>query len=81
MILLRGRLNVPSIWSLARQQHVSGLFQCARFYSEVRLRDSSKFVALKDVNDLRATSLPDFISSPNSKLQSLIWHRPMQNVF
>lgn len=81
VILLRGRLNVPSIWSLARQQHVSGLFQCARFYSEVRLRDSSKFVALKDVNDLRATSLPDFISSPNSKLQSLIWHRPMQNVF
>lgn len=51
-----------------------------RFYS-VRLRDSSKYVSVKAVGELRATSFPDFISSPNSKLQSLIWHRPMQNVF
>lgn len=63
----------------AFSQHI-GLLQ-RRFYSEVKLRDSSRFVTLKDVGNLRATSLPDFISSPSSKLQSLIWHRPMQNVF
>ncbi|SCU99130.1 LANO_0F00892g1_1 [Lachancea nothofagi CBS 11611] len=46
-----------------------------------KLRDTSKFVTLKPVSKLRSISSPDFISSPNSKLQSLIWHRPLQNVF
>ncbi|CUS23214.1 LAQU0S08e04654g1_1 [Lachancea quebecensis] len=47
----------------------------------VKLRDTSQFVRVKPVSKLRSISSPDFISSPNSKLQSLIWHRPLQNVF
>lgn len=46
----------------------------------VKLRDSSRYVSLKPVTQLRSTSSPDFISRPNSKLQSLVWHRPLQNV-
>ncbi|SCU88448.1 LAMI_0D10132g1_1 [Lachancea mirantina] len=46
-----------------------------------QLRDSSKFVTFKSVTNLKAVSSPDYISTANSKLQSLIWHRPLQNVF
>ncbi|CDO94926.1 unnamed protein product [Kluyveromyces dobzhanskii CBS 2104] len=80
-MLIGSRVNISGVLSLARKQPALRFCRGVRYHSEVRLRDSSQFVALKDVNDLRATSLPDFISSPNSKLQSLIWHRPMQNVF
>ncbi|SCU84260.1 LADA_0D00738g1_1 [Lachancea dasiensis] len=45
-----------------------------------RLRDTSQFVSLKSASKLRPISSPDYIASPNSKLKSLIWHRPLQNV-
>lgn len=45
-----------------------------------RIRDYSKYVSIKPVNDLRLSTSPDFVSSPNSKLQSLIWQKPLQNV-
>ncbi|CEP64761.1 NADH kinase LALA0_S13e02410g [Lachancea lanzarotensis] len=45
-----------------------------------RLRDTSEFVTLKSASKLRTVSAPAYISSPNSKLQSVIWHRPLQNV-
>lgn len=49
-------------------------------YPSINIRDYSKFVSIKPVSDLRHSSSPDFITSPNSKLQSLIWHKPLQNV-
>lgn len=49
-------------------------------YPSINIRDYSKFVSIKSVSDLRHSSSPDFITSPNSKLQSLIWHKPLQNV-
>lgn len=56
-----------------------------RYYSSIefpsiKIRDYSRFVAIKPVSELRRSSSPDFISSPSSKLQSLIWHKPLQNV-
>lgn len=57
-----------------------------RSYSSIespgkKIRDYSKYVSMKPVSELRNTASPDFVSSPHSKLQSLIWQRPMQNVF
>lgn len=49
-------------------------------FPTIRIRDYSKYVSIKPVTELRRSSSPDFISSPNSKLQSLIWHKPLQNV-
>ncbi|AQZ16559.1 POS5 (YPL188W) [Zygosaccharomyces parabailii] len=50
-------------------------------YPAIRIRDYSRFVTLKPVTDLRLGTSPDFVTSANSKLQSLIWQKPMQNVF
>lgn len=50
-------------------------------YPAMRIRDYSKYVSLKPVKDLRLATSPDFVTSANSKLQSLIWQKPMQNVF
>ncbi|QLG75072.1 hypothetical protein HG535_0H03990 [Zygotorulaspora mrakii] len=49
-------------------------------YSGKNIRDYSKYVSMKPVSKLRNTTSPDFVSSPHSKLQSLIWQRPIQNV-
>ncbi|CCK72894.1 NADH kinase KNAG_0M00410 [Huiozyma naganishii CBS 8797] len=38
-------------------------------------------VRVKDVTNLRPSTRADFVASTNSKLQSLIWQRPLQNVF
>ncbi|CCC71410.1 hypothetical protein NCAS_0H01000 [Naumovozyma castellii] len=46
----------------------------------VNLRNTSKYVSIKPVTDLRTSSAAEFVASPNSKLQSLIWHTPLQNV-
>ncbi|SCU84263.1 LAME_0C08834g1_1 [Lachancea meyersii CBS 8951] len=70
-------LNIVNGAKTIRFQQSLGVFKRS-LYS--RLRDSSEFVTLKPVSKLKSVSSPDFISSPNSKLQSVIWHRPLQNV-
>ncbi|CAI4052937.1 NADH kinase SKDI_16G0900 [Saccharomyces kudriavzevii IFO 1802] len=57
-----------------------------RLYSTIdsqslKLRSGSKFVKIKSVSSLRGSSSADFVSPPNSKLQSLIWQNPLQNVY
>ncbi|XDT03948.1 ATP-NAD kinase [Nakaseomyces glabratus] len=39
-----------------------------------------RFVKIKPVSNLRASTAADFFTSPNSKLQSLVWRNPLQNV-
>lgn len=52
-----------------------------RFYSIQGLAEPTKFVKFKSVSRLRASSNSGYITSPNSKLQSLIWDNPLRNVF
>lgn len=49
-------------------------FGARRWYS------LSKNVRIKPVTQLRPCTKADFVSSPNSKLQSMIWQNPLQNV-
>ncbi|CCD25547.1 NADH kinase NDAI_0F02290 [Naumovozyma dairenensis CBS 421] len=46
----------------------------------VELKNNSKFSVIKPVSNLRTSSTAEFVTPPNSKLQSLIWHKPLQNV-
>lgn len=57
----------------ARLQHA------VRLFSEIPEK-VNKFVALKPVSQLRSRIHPEFIKSPNSKLQTLIWRNPLQNI-
>lgn len=41
----------------------------------------NSFVKIKPVSLLRARQLPEYITSPNSKLQNLVWTTPPQNIF
>ncbi|KAH3903431.1 NADH kinase SCDLUD_001069 [Saccharomycodes ludwigii] len=41
----------------------------------------STIVKTKPVSDLRSKIYADYVSSPKSKLQSLLWHAPVQNIF
>ncbi|CAI4769591.1 BFH_collapsed_G0054350.mRNA.1.CDS.1 [Saccharomyces cerevisiae] len=71
-MFVRVKLNKPVKWY--------------RFYStldshSLKLQSGSKFVKIKPVNNLRSSSSADFVSPPNSKLQSLIWQNPLQNVY
>lgn len=40
----------------------------------------SKNVRIKPVSTLRTFTRPDFVHQPNSKLQSIIWNTPLQNI-
>ncbi|KAH3672695.1 hypothetical protein WICMUC_004101 [Wickerhamomyces mucosus] len=40
----------------------------------------NKFVDVRDVSQLRNKILPDYITSPNSKLANLVWRSPLQNI-
>lgn len=39
------------------------------------------FVKIRSVKELRSRQLPEYISTPHSKLQNLIWTQPLQNVY
>ncbi|CAL9728295.1 NADH kinase Pos5p, mitochondrial [Monosporozyma unispora] len=51
-----------------------------RFITTRRWYSVSKNVQIKPVTQLRTCTKADFVSAPNSKLQSMIWHNPLQNV-
>ncbi|SMN22557.1 similar to Saccharomyces cerevisiae YPL188W POS5 Mitochondrial NADH kinase, phosphorylates NADH [Maudiozyma saulgeensis] len=50
-------------------------------YPHLKRLNNSPYVRLKPVTNLRAGNNAEFVTSANSKLQSLIWHTPVQNVF
>ncbi|CAL9736908.1 NADH kinase Pos5p, mitochondrial [Monosporozyma servazzii] len=50
------------------------------FFGAIRWYSLSKNVRIKSVTQLRPCTKADFVSSPNSKLQSMIWQNPLQNV-
>lgn len=56
----------------------SSLFKPKRWYTLSQQRPNN--VEIKPVTQLRPCSRADFVSAPNSKLQSMIWHNPLQNV-
>ncbi|GMM57767.1 NADH kinase [Maudiozyma humilis] len=49
-------------------------------YPHLQKLNNSPYVKLKPVTSLRAGSAAEFVASANSKLQSLIWRNPVQNV-
>lgn len=51
-----------------------------QFVSSKRWYSMSKNIQIKPVTQLRPCTKADFVSAPNSKLQSMIWHNPLQNV-
>lgn len=53
-------------------------WQC--FISNKRHYSLSRNVEIKPVTQLRPCTRASFVSSPNSKLQSMIWQKPLQNV-
>ncbi|EDO19419.1 hypothetical protein Kpol_1002p66 [Vanderwaltozyma polyspora DSM 70294] len=61
-----------------------GIFSCkhnfVKFYSIATFGERTRYVKIKPVSDLKLGSNPDYISSPSSKLQSLIWHNPLRNI-
>lgn len=48
--------------------------------SVIRQACSTRFVKVKPVSNLKLSSSAEYISSPSSKLLSLIWKNPLQNV-
>ncbi|KAL3230706.1 NADH kinase POS5, mitochondrial [Nakaseomyces bracarensis] len=66
---------------LPRRQPIK--IQCIRFYSPDiggKFTGAGRFVKVKPVTNLRTSTAADFFTSPNSKLQSLVWRNPLQNV-
>lgn len=56
-----------------------------RFYGSLqfpssRITDTSKLVKLLSVNQLTPITSPSFESSRSSKLQTLVWNKPLQNI-
>ncbi|CCF56974.1 hypothetical protein KAFR_0B06770 [Kazachstania africana CBS 2517] len=49
-------------------------------YPSTLFKETSKFVKIKPVRDLKLSNAPDYISSPNSKLHALLWPGSLQNV-
>ncbi|AET37978.1 NADH kinase Ecym_2231 [Eremothecium cymbalariae DBVPG len=45
-----------------------------------RFQEMASGIHVKSVEALENSTLPDFISSPNSKLQSMVWQKPVRNV-
>lgn len=56
------------------------LYQTIEYPHLERKKVGSKLTYLKPVTSLRTSNSAEFVTSPNSKLQSLIWHNPVQNV-
>ncbi|ODV98377.1 hypothetical protein PACTADRAFT_185122 [Pachysolen tannophilus NRRL Y-2460] len=50
-------------------------------FSTPEASPQNKNVKIKSVQDLRSRQLPEYVSSPTSKLHNLIWTEPIQNVF
>jgi NADH kinase len=67
--------SLATLWQSTRQFSTSTV----RSISEPPVTPN-RFIEIKNVNQLRARTLPDYIKSPNSKLQNLVWTKPLQNL-
>lgn len=63
---------------LNHQLRIITRWQC--FISNTRYYSIFRNVEIKSVTQLRPRIKASFVSSPNSKLQSMIWQNPLQNV-
>ncbi|KAL6942361.1 hypothetical protein ACO0QE_003535 [Hanseniaspora vineae] len=53
-----------------------------RFYRNLNTASTCiSNVKVKPASSLKGRTFPDYVNSPNSKLQSLIWPKPIQNIF
>ncbi|CCH59350.1 hypothetical protein TBLA_0B05170 [Henningerozyma blattae CBS 6284] len=65
---------------LQLRKHAFKLYSTLEFSSS-RVSDTSRLVKLLPVTDLPPITPPQFESSKSSKLQTLVWRKPLQNVF